>query len=50
MYPGHFYRLLADEREREVREMLRIRALLKGRDHGRSTVAGPPAESRARGH
>ncbi len=47
MFPSHLYRLLADEREREVQELLRVRALVSGNRRGRAVPASRSPESRA---
>jgi hypothetical protein len=49
MFSSELYHLLADEREREVRHLMKVRALLSGRRRERSVVAVPPRERRARG-
>lgn len=49
MFSNELFHLLADEREREVRHLLKVRALLGGQRRDRSAVAAPPRERRARG-
>lgn len=49
MFPNHLHRLLVDEREREVQELLRVRALVRGTRRGRARRTGRTPESRARG-
>jgi hypothetical protein len=49
MFSSELFHLMADEREREVRHLLKVRALLAGPRRDRSVVAAPPAERRARG-
>lgn len=49
MFSSELFRLMVDEREREVRHLVRVRALLSSRRPERSVVAPPPRETRARG-
>ncbi len=49
MFSSDLFHLMADEREREVRHLLKVRALLAGRRRDRSVVAAAPREHRARG-
>jgi hypothetical protein len=49
MFSHDVFRLLADEREREVRELLRVRGLLAGQRRERSVALPPRRSPTARG-
>ncbi len=48
MFSNELFHVIADEREREVRQLMKVRALLGGRRRDRALDAAPPREHRAR--
>jgi hypothetical protein len=48
MFSTEFYRTISDERERQVREHVRVRNLIRPHRPGTTPVVGPLANVRAR--